>query len=277
MNQYRFCLVFLILAFTASRSNADLNMYKIYSVEYLVDISDAILIARFDNEDGYVNPKIVKIIKGNSKDLAWPLFPEEGDATFMSWIGKGKERLLFVRGHSQLVQAIGLARQKSINQTDLYRTVFGVTQYGELLLTESSLYKCIDERLRATKTPIIPSRRNYSMRSGLAVVYGETSEDFPLTNDSEIHCLVVPSDENRRDHFLEMLKNGDAVEKMFAIGALSSFKDAQSEAAVRNSIQCDSSTTVFRGGIFTQEIHESYVKTIRNTAAKAVEFMNQNP
>ncbi|MFO0941765.1 MAG: hypothetical protein U0930_13495 [Pirellulales bacterium] len=280
MSLNQFGLTLLLLALLGQSTYADLNVYKMYSIEFLVDTCDAVCVARLDREDSQDHPQIVRMIKGDSSNIRLPLTPVGPDPTFLGGACQSKLRLFFVRKKSELVHSIDLARRKDINSSpSIYSTLYGVTQYGELLLTESSLFKCIEDRLGAEKTKPIPNRRTYQMKfavPGETVNLGETAENFPLANDSEMYTLVVPSDTARRDYFLELLKKGDAVEKIFAIGELSSLRDAESEAAVRAAVQIQNVRTIYRYEA-GKEVCEWNVQTVRDVAKRAVQFLDANP
>ena len=62
----------LAVANFATVVRADLNVYKLYSIEWLVDTSDVIAIVRFDHEQGFANPKIVRVFKGDVDRIQFP-------------------------------------------------------------------------------------------------------------------------------------------------------------------------------------------------------------
>lgn len=270
----------LLSSLLAPHARADLNICKMYSVEWLVDTSDAIAIVRFDSDEGFVNPQVVKTLKGDSKALRWPMSPVEDKATYLKSQAGGKLRLLFVRGQSALVQSIQLARHRDDSSPSVFGTIYGVTQYGELLLSESSLYKGIEQRLRAAKTnSVARMRKDTSSLSAdkFPIVLGATPWTFPLENAGEMYLIRVPSDEDRRDHFLELLKDGDSVEKIFAIEELSRMRDLKAHAAVRAATQCERATTIYHNSVVGQEVDEWNVQSVRDAAFRAVQFIDENP
>jgi len=271
---------FLLFAECTCTARADYNGYKLCSVEWLVDTSDAIAVVSFDHEKNFTNPKIVRVFKGGADQIQFPMTRTTSEYDYLHSDGGGKLRLLFIRGKSELLQTIRLARYRESNAHTIIASFYGVTQYGELLLTESDLYKCVATRMRATRSNPIPWRidfRTSASKETSQVHLGDTPATFPLENDSEYYCLRVPSDSDRRDRFLKFLNDGDAVEKMFAIEELKKMKDPQAEAAVRNAIHCSEAMPVYRYGTGGNEIDEWNVQSVRNAAASAVKFIEEHP
>lgn len=264
----------------ASPVHADLTIYKMYSIEWLVDTCDHIAIVRFESDQGFTGPQIVKTFKGDPQTFRWPMAPVEDETTYIMSQATGKLRLLFVRGQSALVQSIKLARYRDIKSPSVPGAMYGVDQYGELLLSESALYRCIEQRLASSKTHSVA--RVHQDGSSLSIdkypiVFGATPWTFPLQNTDEMYSLRVPSDEDRRDHFLELLKQGDAVEKIFAIEELSKMKDANAHAAVRAATKCEHATTIYHNSVVGQEVDQWNVQSVRDAAIRAVQLLDAHP
>ena len=165
----------------------------------------------------------------------------------------GPVRLLFIRGFSQLLQAVSLGREMSFRAIDwkkytllyvpepsfgILPTLYGVTQFGDLLLTESSLYNAIDTRMKTVQVPVklLTNPHVYVLNSAdLGMVGGEkfacssTPNEFPLAFTDEIYSIVVPSDMHRRDYYIEHLRK----ERFHWINRQNSSTGLQSISAAR--------------------------------------------
>ena len=279
----------LAVANFATVVRADLNVYKLYSIEWLVDTSDVIAIVRFDHEQGFANPKIVRVFKGDVDRIQFPVAIESNDHLHLH--GAGKLRMLFVRGKSELLESISLGRPRDSNHLGLIRpgcddlnaisaSLYGVTQYGGLLLSESELYACVRARIGATKTDTIPWRNVYKtldVKETYHVHHGSTPVTFPLENDHESYCLRVPMDMDRRDHFLRLLKDGDAAEKLFAITELRHFRDESAESAIRDAQHCTEVVTVYSYRSAYSDVVELNAQTVCESATRAIQYIREHP
>lgn len=263
--RYLMVLGFLIWSNATSVKGQEKEL-GILSIEWLVDESDVIAIVL--EKQTLTEQKVLKTIKGRSESIDWhnlEMASGDGFLTPPSQIPrnlnhKERVRLMFIRGRGELLQAVSLERSESIasvNQTThpdykpyprlgFETKLFGVTQFGELLLTESKLFRAIEDRVKIAHRPI-PLRPSCGKHLGGdgALPARYAPESFPLNNDDETYYLVVPYDASRRDHFLSLLANGDAAEKLYAIRELAIFDDASSTNAIEGAAKCIEASEVF--------------------------------
>ena len=176
------CSVVLFLAaLLVPLAKADLKVSTMSSVEWLVDESRFIVIAEFESENNFDNPEIVRTIKGDADQLRLPIKSDETTNKSCGAYGCGKVRLLYMKDDSTVLDCVRLARPKSVDP-NLNLSVYGVTQFGELLLSESALYRAIDVRARTMKNPTLDM---VSKHVPLAPV------NFPLNASNELFALRV--------------------------------------------------------------------------------------
>ncbi len=82
----------------------------LYSVEWLVDESNVILIAEYADEVTDVKPKILRTLKGQQEVVQWPLTKAILRAGALQPDSAGRIRLLFIRGTAELLQSVKLNR-----------------------------------------------------------------------------------------------------------------------------------------------------------------------
>lgn len=254
----------------ATQAQGQEKQYAMMSVEWLVDQSDVIAVVR-----EHQNPNehtVLKTIKGQSESVDWSSIRPQNRAEFLdppseiSWFRNHDEkvRLLFVRvvrGQGELLQSVSVERGGSLGTVSKsthpdYRPyprlgfetkLYGVTQFGELLLTEAQLLRAIGKRMNEACEPL-PLRPGCGKHPGgegvLPARYAP--EQFPLNNDDEVYYLIVPYDTSRRDYFLTQLQNGDAAEKLYAIGELAIFSDESAAKAIEDAAECKEAREVFR-------------------------------
>lgn len=264
----------VLLVASQHPAQADLNCYCLFSVEWLVDESSVIVVARFPNEqnefyktDGTVpsKPEYIRALKGNISDLTWPLAlakdsnPHSNSYRYLSPDNTGHIRLLFIRGRSELLEMVRLGRPRT---SELSLNYYGVTQYGELLQSESSLYRAIDQRVQIDRKPIADSFDEI-----------DVPHDFLLQSHSEYYSLRVPVDEGRRDHFLQLLSGGDAAEKVYSIRQLARMNDLRAHAAIREALHCDDATPVYKPTSDALNPTEWDAASVREAAATAIDLI----
>lgn len=277
-------MVWLFAAMASGNANADLDSRIMYSIEWLVDESDTIVIVRDSRDFASGNPEVIKCLKGDAASIQWPLtamttrWPDYKNCIPPS---TGPVRLLFIRESSLLLQSVSLGRQRAIPAigwteffthheavplAGIHSTLYGVTQFGDLLLTESSLHAAIEARLKQKRTPVKVRANLYSayeldsvdlgMKESEKFACSSTPSQFPLEHNNEIFSIVVPSDTIRRDHYLEQLKSGGVIEKIFAVHQLASMMDPPAHAALRVASQSDEVEFGYGGDRSTTEIGE---------------------
>lgn len=167
-----FSLMVWFFAATASdNAMADLDSRIMYSIEWLVDESDTIVVVRDAPNQADALPEVIKCIKGNAASIKWPLTPMTTrwpDYKNCVPPSTGSVRLLFIRESSLLLQAVSLGRpgdipaigwteffthHEGVPLAGIHSTLYGVSQFGDLLLTESSLHAAIDARLKLNRIP----------------------------------------------------------------------------------------------------------------------------
>lgn len=255
--------------------SGDLSRSTLLSIDWLVDESSVIVVARFpdaENKNEFAGrrieakPELIRTIKGSFEDLQWPL-----EMPFEIQLGQhagppvgGRVRLLFIRGTSELLQSVKLGRDYNFPPT-LWDKWHGITQFGEMLLTESALYHAIDERLQAQR----PSAPN-------TLIHVDISRDALLQVHSDRLWLRVPAGLERRDHYIKLLKSGDAAERIYSIRLLAKMNDEQATAAIRAAVHCEHVTPVYHdqgigGGSWPEEWNTD---SVRAAAAEAIKLID---
>lgn len=250
-----------------ARAMADLGTRMMYSVEWLVDESDTIVIVRDAQNPEQDHPTVIKCLKGKVDSIVWPLAPlvtRWPDYKNCVPPAAGPVRLLFIRKSSLLLQSVSLGRKKTVpaigwneffTQHDpipiagIHSTLYGVTQYGDLLLTESSLYAAIEDRIKLSRTPIQVRTHSYAINEQNSLetdlkdsdksTYSSSPNHFPLNHTDEIYSIIVPSDTHRRDYYVNILRNGSTFDKIYAVNELAVMMDPLAQAAFRTATQSD--------------------------------------
>ncbi|WP_166826752.1 hypothetical protein [Thalassoroseus pseudoceratinae] len=224
---------------------ADLNQYRLRTIEWLVDNSDTIGVFQVDETKP---PAVLHTFKGDAANIEYPLAPPKFDGyLYFSRMVEGPIRLRFIRGTSELLEEIEIGRRSPIDFPTLLDVYYGVTQYGNVVLSERVLLETLSGRLRAKTGPTIdPNPRVAHARKSGVVAHS----DFPLESGGETFVLIVPFTTERRDYFIKMLKDGPAAEKIRAIRELRIFDDPLSRQAITEATRLDS---VKSSSVFTQE------------------------
>lgn len=294
-------LTCLVLGFITERAMADLDTRIMYSVEWLVDESDSIVIVRDSQNPGQDHPTVIKCIKGKEDSIVWPLTPlltRWPDYKNCIPPSTGPVRLLYIRKSSLLLQSVSLGRKKTIppigwneflTQHDpipiagIHSTLYGVTQYGELLLTESSLYAAIENRMKMTRTPIKVRTHSYAINEHNSLeadlqksdksAYSSTPYQFPLNHTAEIYSIIVPSDTHRRDYYINVLQSGIVFDKISAVNELAAMMDPLAHAAVRETTQSNEIGLRYGEESSTREIGPwNSLRLAATTALKAIDL-----
>lgn len=217
-----------ILSAGPQSANADLYQIYVQTIEWLTDNSDVIAVV--SSENGH--REVQHVFKGDPATFSKKLIPSNRHGyTYFAPQKEGKSRLLFVRGQSELLEEIGLGRNEIYEDVPpLLRVLYGVTQYGQLIMSESDLFKCVEDRIKSGPGTSLPQLKHlpHSERSGVTA-----RTDFPLESSDYTYVLVVPFTVERRDHYLEDLRTGDAVTQIRALFELSQFDDPTSRAAIK--------------------------------------------
>lgn len=210
---------------------ADHTTTIIRSVEWLVDNSEQIVIVKHD-ESSLGKFEVLHRVKGTANSLTGPIKKDEriGYPYLDAYSGE-LFSLLFLNKKQQLLAQIGLARKWN-GDMGWKKSFYGVDQFGNLLLSESTLMRAIENRLTTSSGPRLPYIENsvfYPSKTTGVFVY--VPNGFPLNNADETHFLEVPFDAKRRDYYLSKLTSGTAAARINAISELSRFKDDKKSAA----------------------------------------------
>lgn len=209
---------------------ADISQFCLRSTEWLVDNSDIIAVVREPGKGKGDQHTVLRTLKGDADRIVWPLKGSRFDGyEYYEPPSNGVVRIVFVRGSSELLQAVSLGRYH-MNAPAIREVLYGVTEYGQLLLTESDLFRTIDARLRSPPAQPVFRKKNsrHYDRSGI-----EASSDFPLGCADEEYVLIVSFTVARRDHYIKVLESGDAAERIHAISELSQLIDEAARNAIR--------------------------------------------
>ena len=158
-------------------------------------------------------------------------------------------RLLFVRGESELLQAVKLVRpitMGSSNDLSIENLAFGISQYGSLLLTENLFLEAIRARIQAG--PGHPPAKPPSERTREGTTFLQAPKDFPFETTQQTIMLVVPFTTERRDHFIKILQTGNAAARIMAITELAYFDDEKATQAIRQASKVTKVTPAFSLG-----------------------------
>lgn len=263
---FRHLLIFVLVCCSAQASLADLNQSMIRTTEWLVDHSEIICVVKFDVRARTV----LRTIKGRSNQIEFPLSgPESNGYHYFGPPDKGHVRLLFIAKNGDLLQAVELGRSQWAVPS-LHDVYFGVSQYGEVYLTESQLLSAIHRQLLAPPSPPVARRKSstHFSRSGI-----EAPARFPFESGSETYVLIVDFTVARRDHFIGKLKTGDTTERLHAIKELSQIADGPSLEALR---QASKTTEADSSAVFIWSGRDTYahsVNAIRSRAELALQTL----
>ncbi|MDA1164410.1 MAG: hypothetical protein O3B13_15055 [Planctomycetota bacterium] len=97
-------------------------------------------------------------------------------------------------------------------------------------MSESELFKCVEDRIKSGPGTPLPQlkTRPHAERSGVTA-----RTDFPLESSDYTYVLIVPFTVERRDHYLEDLRTGDAVTRIRALFELCQFDDPTARDAIK--------------------------------------------
>lgn len=223
----------LLLTFAvchAATATADLYQPYVRTVEWLVDHSDTILVYQI-SQDGQ-SYAAVRSFKGDVSEIKFPLKPPIHDGRdYLQKPAKGNFRLAFIKATNQVIFETDLAREPVMAHPGLFRILYGVSQYGDLIVTQQSLFASIRKRVKDGPGDLFTrnKRRPHTSHSGT-----EAPRDFPFESGDYTYVLLVPFTKERRDYHLHRLQTGSASERVDAIRNLKDFGDAESWRAIRN-------------------------------------------
>ncbi len=227
-------LLFVSLPFAvAGAARADLNQTCVRTLEWLTDNSDAIYVTRVEAGSQLANGEILRVLKGTRRTLKRPLTFSSFDG-YLYWAppAAGEIRLRFIRGDSELLHEVDLSRpQVRDDFPTLRRILYGVDQYGELVLSQHDLLNRVVDRIKEGPGIVVPARAN--MRHACECSGVAAPQQFPLETNGVTYVLIVPFTLQRRDHFLKLLRTGNAVDQLRAIHELKQFDDQEAYDAIR--------------------------------------------
>lgn len=225
----------------ASTARADLNQLYIYTVEWLVDNSDAIVIIRAphpmpDNGGVLADSLVVKQLKGGAytQNQRIGRLGSYHHRPGYSWFhpkSEGVTRLLFIKD-DKLLQAVSLDRHNKLGAYPSWQeAIFGVSQFGELLLNSSDFLRAIRSRIEEGPGTTLGRKGTHVAYEGVVA-----PPSFPLETNGETYVMVVPITEERRDYYIQLSQSGDASERLDALHELTAFADGESADAIRTLI-----------------------------------------
>lgn len=222
----------LVVAYSCGATVFANDLYQPYvrTVEWLVDNSDTILVYQRSVDGQTQTP--VRSFKGDASAVSFPLKSMKRDGRdYLQKRAKSSIRLAFIKAPNQLIFETDLARESVMSHPGLFRVLYGVSQYGELIVTQQSLFAAIRNRVENGPGTILARnpRRPHTGSSGT-----EAPRDFPFESSDFTYVLLVPFTKERRDYHLKRLKTGSASERVDAIRNLADFGDAESWRAIRN-------------------------------------------
>lgn len=209
----------------------------LYSVEWLADESNVIVIAEYADDVTDTKPKILRTLKGQPEVVQWPLTRAVLRADTLRPDPSGRVRLLFIRGTAELLQSVQLRRGYT-QEPSIREAFLGVSQFETLFLSERDFLRAIQLRLRSPRTATVARYRNIQEFKPEEGWIASTAE-LPLQAGNDYFSIVVPSDEERRDHFLRQLEEGNYDEKTRALYELASFKGERATEAIVKAMKCD--------------------------------------
>ncbi len=247
-------------------ASADLNQYLIRTTEWLVDHSSVVCVADFtDTEVGA--PRILHVFKGDVNGVRWPLKePKFNGRHYLEPPANGTVKLLFIGKRNELWQTVGLARQQPTYVRNIRDVFYGVDQYGNVHLTESSLFRGVRTQIAKQKSASVSRRRHcHAKVSGI-----EAPAYFPLEGSEETYVLVVDFNVERRDHFVARLKDGNVAERIHAIKELAGLDDPVAVSAIKTATHVSSVQPSFVYDWHDKIVREQSDETVRNSAKKAL-------
>lgn len=264
-------LTTLLVWSAGSQLHADYYQYRLFTVEWLVDNSDVIAVLWDKDEGGTAE---IRNIKGDAKRLS-PLQKVSRDG-YDIWDppSGGPVRLVFVRGKSELLQEVMLSRIVTNNGDPTVREIiYGVDEYGNLLLSETALFQAIAARLKIGPGHFSRIHRSatWVKRFGPRGAAVHAPSDFPLETSESTYVMIVPFTTERRDHFIQILKNGNALERVQAIKELVRFDDEKALNAIREATLSDNATPAFCPHWGTAPFIPCTAKSVQKAAKKALE------
>lgn len=270
----RLLLLLLLCLCSLRAAHGDLNQYMVRTTEWLVDHSRVICMAQFDEEESISSGKVLTAIKGDASTVKWPLKEPHFDGYY--YYGppaRGTVRLLFIGDNQELWQAVEIGRYP-INSPTLHDVFYGVDQYGKVHLTESSLIGSIRAHMNARPTNAVTRRKTspHFGRSGI-----EAPPDFPFENGGETFVLVVDFTEQRRDYYLEQLKDGDCAERLHAIRELSQLDDPKAFAAIEAATRASGVEPSYSFHWSGRRVHVQTDELVRAAASEALKRLNRGP
>lgn len=209
----------------------------LYSVEWLVDESNVIVIVEYADDVTDTKPKILRTLKGQHDLIQWPLTKVIRRTDVVQPDSAGRIRLLFIRGSDELLQSVQLSRGYT-REPSIREAFLGVSQFGTLFLSETDFLRAVQRRVRGPRTATVARYRNIQeIKPGDGWI--ASPSEFPLQTGEDYFSIVVPSDEERRDYFLQQLEEGNVQEKTTALYELASFKDQRATEAIVKAMKCE--------------------------------------
>lgn len=252
-----YSLLMMVLCLVAIRpAAADFSQIWMFSVEWLVDNSDVIAVVNYPQgrspQSDDADPEILQSIKGDGETLRWPLTPLKEKGHYSQKIVQlgprdNSVRVVFGRGPSTLLQEITLVREMEFfhGPVPLQEMVYGVSQTGELFMTQADLMRAIKNRMEVgPEQPVEVFKERGSEKEVWAPSW------FPLNSTKEVFMLTVPWDTHYRDALIHLAKTGNAAERMYAADLLSWFLDPLAKKTLEELSQVKEVTIAYRRPLY---------------------------
>lgn len=258
-----------------SQAAADLESRILYSVEWLVDNSDVIAIVRHGEDAMPTDPIVLRTLKGTNKPLGKQLRYRKFDGNdFRSEPVNGHAAIIFVRGSSEVLSETVIARQVpegyAPNLKDIY---YGVTQFGKVLVSQAELIEAVESRVESGPSPLLMPRDKpgYSRSQNATDFNMYSLVGFALTVGEVEYGIRVSLSVERRDHYIKVLRKGNAAERISAVGYLLDFDDEQALQALREATECNDVTPAYMADRGYGALKALTADHVRKRAQRAVE------
>ena len=233
----RLCVIWFLLLSPAA-TWADYNASVVFSIEWLANESDMIVLVLNEDEKRVVLHKL----KGTGempKNLITIQENDFGHYVRHPWTGtrnpwlkagpSGQVSLLFLQ-QNKILQDVLLTRNAIDTGASVFSRFYGVTETGEMISSEPELIRAVKSALKEKRgDPIVRlPRAPFKKHSGAFA-----PPWFALESTGDMHIIITKFDEKWRDRLIAMAQEGTAVERIWALRQLSWNDDKKSVDALK--------------------------------------------
>lgn len=198
----RLVLTLLLFGACSATVRADTENVIVRSIEWLVDNADNIMVVDNAND---AKPKVVHVLKGDG-NVSFPLQKFEPNSyRYFHASSGGTKRVIFVRETNKLLSEIDIGRIPN-NQSSVTEAIFGFTQFGNPIMSESDLMQEVSKRLEIEQTIKIGIDENGLDQFETTGLYTYPPSTFILDTRDEYHILEIPSTADWRAHHCSLLQ-----------------------------------------------------------------------